>query len=166
MKKNSKKALFDDPSTFPRPLYISNVAKASIVNWFQNWIFVARSAISGIPKFVEIFFWHIFKNLRYPRKGVSVHKNKILRPLNNRYFCHITNIKWSQILKSSIRKCVLLIDIQFLDPLDIKFPFTMFKTYHHRKYKGQREKKNCFGIRELQRTTWEHVEVIIWRFAL
>ena len=48
-----KKVLSDGILANLRPLYISNMPKVSIVKWSQNWIFVARSAISGIPKFLD-----------------------------------------------------------------------------------------------------------------
>ena len=90
----------------PRPLNNINMAKVSIVKWSQKWIFVDGSAISGIPKYLEnCCFQCNFKIWCWAEKGISGHKNSILRPLYDRYFCHITIVKWSWISQKSIRKC-------------------------------------------------------------
>ena len=36
-----------------RPVFNRNVAKVNIVMWSQNWIFVVRSVISGITKYLK-----------------------------------------------------------------------------------------------------------------
>ena len=77
------------------------------VKWSQKWIFVNGSAISGIPIYFEnCCFQCNFKIWGRPKKGSSVHKNQFLRPLYDRYFCHITIVKWSRIIHKSIKKCV------------------------------------------------------------
>ena len=48
-----KKKLSDGFLANLRPLFNSNVAKVSIVQWSQKLIFVAGSVISGIPKILE-----------------------------------------------------------------------------------------------------------------
>ena len=53
MENKPKNALFNEFLVNPRPLHDSNMAKVSIVKWSPKWIFVDRSAISGIPKYFE-----------------------------------------------------------------------------------------------------------------
>ena len=109
------------------------MAKVSIVKWSQKWIFVARTPFFSLtPDFKIALKTAIFKINGYARNGTSVHKNQFLRPLYNRYFCHITIIKWCRISKKSIRKCFFR-DILILGPFSIKFPIVAFKIYHHRK---------------------------------
>ena len=159
IKNISKNALFDGFLDNPRPLYNSNMAKVSIVKWSQKWIFVYGSAISGIPKYFEnCRFQCNFKIWGQAEIGTSGHKNPILRPLYNRYFCHITIIKWSQIPKKSIRKCYFR-GIFILGPFSIKFPIVTLKIYHHRKEKSYRRSRDSFGNGMTRGTTWEGVEV-------
>ena len=78
------------------------MANVSIVKWSQEWIFVDESAISGIPNYFENFhFQGNFKIWGWAKKWSSVRKNLFLRVLNNRYFCQITNVKWSWINQKS-----------------------------------------------------------------
>ena len=103
-----------------------------------KWTFVDGSASSGIPKYLENCRFQC--NSKIPgraEKGISVHKKSNLRPLDNRYFCHITNVKWSWISKKSIKKCICF-NILILGPLIIEFPFVKLKIYHHRKEKSYR----------------------------
>ena len=68
--------------------------------------FCGRKPLFGLPydfRFalktaIKIFFGYV-------RNDPSSHKNTIPRQLNNRYFGHITIIKWSRICQNSIRKC-------------------------------------------------------------
>ena len=48
-----------------------------------------------------------FNKFGHARYGTSGHKNPILKPIYNIYFCHITNIKWS-------RKCFFWIFFHYL----------------------------------------------------
>ena len=64
------------------------MAKVSFVKWSQKWIFVDRSTIPGIAKYLEnCRFQCNFNIFGCARNGTSVNKNWFLRPLNNRYFC-------------------------------------------------------------------------------
>ena len=142
---SKKNAIFYGFLDNPRPLYNSNMAKVSIVKWSQKWIFVYGSAISGIPKYFEnCHFQCNFKIWGWPKKGSSVHKNQFLRTLYNRYFCHITIIKWSRINKKSMKR-VHFWDIFVLGPFSIKFPIVTLKIYHHRKEKSYRGAMAGFG---------------------
>ena len=135
------------------------MAKVSIVKWSQKWIFVYGSAISGIPKYFEnCRFQFNFKIWGRPKKGSSVHKNQFLRPLYNRYFCHITIVKWCRIIQKSIKKYIFL-DIFILGPFSIKFPTVVLKIYQHRKEKSYRGSRDSFGNGMTRVTTWEGVEV-------
>ena len=137
------------------------MAKVYIVKWSQNMIFVDGSAISGTPKYLEnCRFQCNFKIWGWAEKGISVHKNHVLRPLYNRYFCHITIVKWSRINKKSIRKCILW-DTFILGLFSIKFPIVTLKTYHHRKEKSYRGSRDSFGNGMTRETSWEGVEVAI-----
>ena len=92
---------------------------------------MAKSVISGIPTFLGNWrFLCNFKIIDYTKKGVSVHSNPNLRPLYNRYFCHITILNWSQICKT-IHQKVLLGDILFVGKFSIKFHIKAVKLYQH-----------------------------------
>ena len=130
-----KKALSDGFFGNLRPLYNSNMAKVSIVKWSQNWIFVDGTPFFGpTPDFEIALKTAIFKIFGYARNGTSVNKNPFLRPLYNRYFCHITIVKWSRIIQKSIKKCVFW-DIFILGPFSIKFPIIAVRAL--RQGKGQ-----------------------------
>ena len=52
-------------------------------------------------------FWNCnensnFQNIWCARNDTSINKNPVLRTLYNRYFCHITIVKWSRINKKCI----------------------------------------------------------------
>ena len=135
------------------------MAKVSIVKWSQNVNFFDGSAISGTPKYFENFrFQCNIKIWGWAKKGISVHKNHVLRPLYNIYFCHITIVKWSRINKKTIRKCIFG-DIFILGLFPIKFPIVTLKTYHHRKEKSYRGSRDSFGNGMTRGTTWAGVEV-------
>ena len=55
----------------------------------------------------------IFKIFGYARNGTSVNKNPFLRPVYNRYFCHITVVKWSRYARkgTSVNKNPFLIPL-------------------------------------------------------
>ena len=80
-----------------------------------------------VPVLAYPNFWKIsvfnanLKSYGRPKKGLSVQKSPILRPLYNRYFCHITIIKWSRICRNSTRKCFFG-DIFSTYPFSIIFP--------------------------------------------
>ena len=59
----SKKALSDEIWTDLKQLFKSNMLKVHIVKLSWKWIFVARSAFSGIPRFWEIAIFNA--NLRW-----------------------------------------------------------------------------------------------------
>ena len=81
------------------------MAKVSIVKWSQKWIFVARTPFFSLTPDLKIALkTAIFKYFWYARNDTSGNKNLNLRPLYDRYFCHITIIKWSQICTRIIRK--------------------------------------------------------------
>jgi hypothetical protein len=68
----------------------------SIVKWSQKMIFVDGSAIFGTPKYFEnCRFQCNFKIWGLAKKGVSFHKNHVLRPLYNRllpyYYCKVVS---------------------------------------------------------------------------
>ena len=63
----------------------------------------------------------IFQIFGYANNTISDGPNAILRPLYNRYLCHITIVKWSQIYTRTIRKC-LFEDILFLGAFPIVIP--------------------------------------------
>ena len=161
----SKNALFYGFLDNPRPLYNSNMAKVFIVKRSRKWIFVYGSAISGIPKYFEnCRFQCNFKIWGWPKKGRSVHKNQFLRPLYNRYFCHITIVKLSWIIQKSIKKCVFW-DIFILDPFSIKFPTATLKIYQHRNEKSYRGSRDSCENGMTMITTWEGVEVATMQSA-
>ena len=93
--------------------------KVPVVKWSRKWIFVARSVFSGIPMFLgNCHFQCKFEIIGQAKKGLSVQKSPILRPLYNRYFCQITIIKWSRIHQNSTRKC-------FFGDIFSKYPFSI-----------------------------------------
>ena len=79
------------------------MTKVSVINWSQNYARTIRSCVVGIPKYLQnackAGYFNIFgyaKNTTY--EGPS----SILKPLNNRYFCHITIEKWSHFCTRTI----------------------------------------------------------------
>ena len=100
------KTLFAGPSAILRPLHTSNVARIYILKWSHNLIWAYRSCVFDLPNFFLIAcFACIFPIFEKARKRPSISPNQILRPLNNRYFCHTTIAKWSQNCTRTIRKC-------------------------------------------------------------
>ena len=95
-----------------------------------------------------------------PELTLPATKNPFLRPLYNRYFCHITIIKWSQIYKKFYQK-VFFSRYFFWDPFPIKFLIMTFKTYQHRKQKGQRGKRDSFGNGMATVIKWEGEGVLV-----
>ena len=121
--KYPKNTLSDSPRAILSSLYNSNMAKVPIVKWCQNHFFVDRSAISGSPQvFKNAHKTGIFKKLGYARNDTSVHKNQILRPLYNRYFCLITHKANSELPWDYQNVCFL--DIYLLGPFPIEIPIT------------------------------------------
>ena len=53
-------------------------------------------------------------------------------------------MKWSQITKKNIRKCIFEIFFLFLGPFSIKFPIVTLKIYHHREGKELQRLKSQF----------------------
>ena len=93
-----KKAFSDGFFENLRSLFNSNVAKVSIVKCSRNLIFVDGNPYFGLPYDFKIALKQaIFPKFGYAGNDTSGHKNTILRPLNNRYFCHINIVKWSGI---------------------------------------------------------------------
>ena len=89
-----------------------NISPHIWVSFFSElkWTCVDGSASSGIPKYLEnCRFQCNFKIPGRAEKGISVHKKSNPRPLYNRYFCHISNVKCFWISKKSIRKCIFII---------------------------------------------------------
>ena len=72
--------------------------------WSQNWPRTIRSGVVGIPKYLKnackAGYFNIFG---YAKNTTPEGPSSILRPLYNRYFCHITIEKWSQIGTRTIR---------------------------------------------------------------
>ena len=69
------------------------------------------------------------KILGEAKKGVSLYKIQILRPLYNRYFCHITIRRWSRICQNFSRKCFFL-EIYFLkNNFPLNFLLQLFEHY-------------------------------------
>ena len=102
-----KKTLSDGILAIMRPLYNSNMAKVSIVKWSQKLIFVDGTPFfRPTPDFEIALKTAIFKIFGYARNGTSVNKIPFLRPLYDRYFCHITIVKWSRIIQKSIKKWI------------------------------------------------------------
>ena len=71
-------------------------------------------------KFIEKF--------GYARNETSSSENLNLRILYNRYFCHITIVKWSQICTRTTRKSFFE-DIKFLAPFSIEIPIVTRHFY-------------------------------------
>ena len=137
------------------------MAKVSIVKWSQKLIFVDRTPFFGpTPDFEIALKTAIFKIFGYVRNGTSVHKNPFLRPLYNRYFCHITIVKWPRIIQNSSKKCIFW-DIFILGRFFIKFPVVTLKTYHNWKEKSYRGSRDSFGNGMTRGTTWEGVEYLV-----
>ena len=117
-----KKALSDGPSVNMRPLFNSNMTKVSVLKWSQNCTRTIRIGVVGIPKFLKnackAGYFTIFG---YAKNITSDGPTLILRPLYNRYFCHITIEKLSQICTRTIRNGFFK-DIQFLASFPIVVP--------------------------------------------
>ena len=97
------------------------------------WIFVDGNPFFGlIYNFKITLKTAIFQKCGYARNDTFGHGNLNLRPLYNRYFCHITTLKWSQICQNFIKKCFLG-DILFFGKFSIQFPIIAVKLYQHRK---------------------------------
>ena len=110
--------------------------KLSIVKWPQKWIFQTGRVFSGIPKLLgNCHFQCKFKIIGQAKKGVSVQKYPILRPLYNRYFCHFTIIKWSWISQNSTRKCFFWRYIILKIDFPLNFLLQLFE--HYAKVKDQ-----------------------------
>ena len=105
-----------------RPLFNSNMTKVSVIKWYQNCTRTIRSGVVGIPKYLknacEAGYFKIFV---YAKDTTSDSPRSILRPLYNRYFCHITIEKWSQICTRTIRNGFFK-DILFFGSLPIVIP--------------------------------------------
>ena len=85
----------------------SNVAEVSIIKSNLILILAVGSRVSGITIFSKMHQKHIFFSFwggGVVRNGTSDSQNQNLRPIYNRYFCHITIIKWSQNCTRAIRK--------------------------------------------------------------
>ena len=124
-------------------------------------IFVNGNPFFGpTPDFDIAMKTAIFKISGCARNGTSVNKNHVSRPLCNRYFCHITIVKWSWINQKSIKKLIFW-DIIILNPFSIKSLIVTFKTYHHRKENNNRGSRDSFGNGMTRGTTWEGVEYLV-----
>ena len=90
------------------------MTKISVIKWSQNCTKTLRSGVVGIAKYLKnTCKAGYFKILGYAKNITSDVPSSILRPHYNRYFCHITVKKWSQICTSNIRN-VFFKDILFL----------------------------------------------------
>ena len=117
-----KKNISDGPSATLKLLFNSNVTKVYVIKWSQNYTRAIRSGVFGIAKNGKITcFACIFQIFGYANKTTSDGPSAILRPLYNRYFCHITIEKWSQICTKTIRN-VFFKDILFLVLFPIVIP--------------------------------------------
>ena len=78
--------------------------KVSILKWSQNCTRTIKCGVVGIPKYLKnackAGYFNIFG---YAKNTTSDGSTSILRPLYNRYFCHITMEKWSQICTRTIK---------------------------------------------------------------
>ena len=93
-----KKALFDCPRANVTPLFNSNMTKVSVLNWSQICTRTIRSGVVVIPKYLKNACKAGYLNIfGYAKNTTSDGPTSILRPLYNRYFCHITIEKWSQV---------------------------------------------------------------------
>ena len=88
----------------PNFIYLQNKSIVFLSQYFKLSRFT--HFFGPTPDFEIALKTAIFKIYGYARNGTSVNKNPFLRPLNNRYFCHITIMKWSRINKKSIKKCI------------------------------------------------------------
>ena len=108
-----KKTIVNGSSANLRPLFNSNVTKVSVIKWSYNWTRTKHVKITS--------FAYIFQMFGYGNKITYDGPSAIPRPLYNRYLCHITIEKWSQICTRTIRKC-LFKDILFLGASPIVIP--------------------------------------------
>ena len=98
------------------------MTKVYVIKWSQNCTRTIRSGVVGIPKYLKnackAGYFNIFG---YAKNTTSEGPSSILRPLYNRYFCHITIEKWSQICTRTIRNGFFK-DILFLGLFPIVIP--------------------------------------------
>ena len=93
-----EKERFDGPSVNLRPLFNSNMTKVYVIKWSQNCTRTIRNDVVGIPKYLKNTCKAGYFNIcGYAKNFTYEGPSSILRPLYNRYFCHITIEKWSQI---------------------------------------------------------------------
>ena len=98
------------------------MTKVFVIKWSQNCTRTIRSGVVGIPKYLKnackAGYFNIFG---CAKNTTSEGPSSILRPLYNRYFCHITIEKWSQICTRTIRNGFFK-DILFLGSFPIVIP--------------------------------------------
>ena len=98
------------------------MTKVYVIKWSQNCTRTIRNGVVGIPKYLKSAckagYFNIFG---YAKNTTSEGPSSILRPLYNRYFCHITIKKWSPICTRTIRN-VFFKDILFLGLFPIVIP--------------------------------------------
>ena len=98
-----------------------------ILQWYQNLISVDRSAISGI--FYNCVFQCNFYFWGKAKKRISGLKNQILISLYNRYFCHLTLLRWSRISKNPSERAILEVFLfQVCFPLNSLLEPSKFKV--------------------------------------
>ena len=72
----------------------------------QMLIFMDKSPLCGLVYLFEyVLKTEIIEHFGYARNGTSGSGTQGLRQLYNRYFYHITIMKWFQICTTTIRKC-------------------------------------------------------------
>ena len=105
-----------------RPLFNSNMTKVSVLKWSHNWTRTIRSGVFGIPKYLKnACKAGYFNFFGYVKNTTSDGPTSILRALYNRYFCHFTIEKWSQICTMTIINDFFK-DIKFLALFHIVIP--------------------------------------------
>ena len=98
------------------------MTKVSVLKWSQKWTRTIRSGVFGIPKYLKNACKACYLNVfGYVKNTTFDGPTSILRPLYNRYFCHITIEKWSQICTRTIRNGFFK-DILFLGLFPIVIP--------------------------------------------
>ena len=113
------------------------MAKASIVKWSRIWICIDKSPFSGLAiLFENALKTEFIERFGCARNGTSSSGNQNLTPPYNIYFCHITNVKWSQICTWTVRKC-------FFCGYLIFSPISNWNLYCNRKFLHSPEKNRA-----------------------
>ena len=102
------------------------MTKVYIIKWSQNCTRTIGNGVVGIPKYLKNACKSgYFKVFGYAKNTTFEGSSSILKPLYNRYFCHITIEKCSQICTRTIRNGFFK-DILFLGLFPIVTPIINF----------------------------------------